>query len=102
MPVNVVDGVFVSPTGDDGNPGTYDQPVATITTAFLRAVRWTSTHIFIATGTYTETPSFPAGQGSTRGMHDRHHVDADAGNYSIINVGTARPRTTPAPTWRRS
>src|SRR5205085_6796743 len=56
--VNVVDGVFVSPTGNDGNPGTYNQPVLTINNGLSIAQFSDRDYIFIATGTYTETPSF--------------------------------------------
>jgi hypothetical protein len=87
--VNVVDGVFVSPTGNDGNPGTYNQPVLTINTGLSIAQFSDRDYIFIATGTYTETPSFPAGKEVRGGMTTGTTWTQTLGNYSIINVGTS-------------
>ncbi len=86
--VNVVDGVFVSATGNDGNPGTYDQPVQTIGMGFTLAGIFNRTYIYIATGTYNETPSFPVGTEVRGGMTTGTTWTQTLGNYSIVNVGT--------------
>lgn len=87
--VNVDDGVFVSATGNDGNPGTYDQPVQTLGTGFAIAGIFNRKHIYIATGTYNETPFFPVGTEVRGGMTTGSTWTQTPGNYSIVNVGTS-------------
>ena len=87
--VNVVDGVFISASGNDANPGTYDQPVATLGNGFAIASIFNRKYIYVATGTYTETPSFPAAADVRGGMTSGTTWTQTLGNYSIVNVGTS-------------
>ncbi len=87
--VNVVDGVFISAAGNDGNPGTYDQPVATLSNGFAIASIFSRKYIYIATGTYNETPFFPVGTEVRGGMTTGTTWTQTLGNYSIVNVGTS-------------
>lgn len=84
---NVVDGVFVSSTGNNANPGTYDQPVATLSQGFVIASTFTRKYVFIGTGTYAETPTFPAGLEIRGGFTPGTTWTRTAGNYSVFNVG---------------
>ena len=87
--VNVVDGVFISASGSDANPGTYDQPVATLGNGFTLASIFNRKYIYVATGTYTETPLFPAAAEVRGGMTTGTTWTQSLGNYSIVNVGTS-------------
>ena len=46
-------GIFVSPTGSDGNPGTKESPVATLKTALTKAAG--KGFIFVCAGSYSES-----------------------------------------------
>ena len=48
------DAVFVSTTGNDGNPGTKTLPVASINTAIALAASTGKTQVYISNGTYNE------------------------------------------------
>lgn len=46
--------IFVSTTGNNGNPGTKSQPVLTIATGIARAIAQGKTQLFVSMGTYNE------------------------------------------------
>ncbi len=54
VPVVSYEGIFVSPTGDDANPGTHDSPMLTLTAAYSAASSQGITDIWVETGVYTE------------------------------------------------
>ncbi len=83
----VTNAVFLSTTGGDANPGTFDQPVATFAQAFSLAASQNLTNVYVATGTYTEAPVFPAGLEIRGGYTSGATWTRTAGNYSIVNVG---------------
>ena len=88
--VNVVDGVFVSPTGNDGNPGTYNQPVLTIRQRpHHRASSPTATTSSSPRArTRRRRRSRPAKE-VRGGMTTGSTWTQTLGNYSIVNVGTS-------------
>jgi hypothetical protein len=47
--------IFVSPGGDDNNPGTLEQPVQTLGTGLQRAQQQDKEHVYAAAGIYVET-----------------------------------------------
>ncbi|KYG02171.1 hypothetical protein BE21_55260 [Sorangium cellulosum] len=54
-------GVFVASTGDDGNAGTRDEPVATLAEALRRAADKKGTSAYACAETFEEAVEFPAG-----------------------------------------
>jgi hypothetical protein len=76
--------VYVSATtGSDTNPGTAAQPLRTITEGLARAG---TNKVFVAAGTYTESPSFVASR-SVKGGYDPFTWAAGFGT-TTVNVGT--------------
>ncbi|HPF70349.1 MAG TPA: PKD domain-containing protein [Candidatus Krumholzibacteria bacterium] len=55
--------IFVSSGGDDGNPGSADQPVATLAQAFFLAQAAAYDSVMVAAGTYNETVTLVDGIG---------------------------------------
>lgn len=85
--VNVLDAVFVSATtGNNANPGTKAQPVATIGQGLTVAVGQGVANVLVAAGTYNESPIFLNGR-SVRGGYDATTWVTPSGT-TTVQVGT--------------
>jgi hypothetical protein len=84
---NIVDGVFVSAAGNDADPGTYNQPVATLSQGLVISSLFNRKYVFIGTGTYTGAPTFPGNIEFRGGYTPGTTWTRTAGNYSVFNVG---------------
>ncbi len=84
---NIVDGVFVSSTGNNADPGTYDQPVATLAQGLVLASSLSRRYVFISTGTYAAAPTFPGNLEIRGGYTPGTTWTRTAGNYSVFNSG---------------
>ena len=94
----VVRSFYVAGDGDDAGPGSPTRPVRTIDAALARAAASLETdaprpHVFIASGTYTETLNVPDGVQ----IHGGYRRDFRALDPSGFRVDVRAPRDTEAP-----
>ncbi|QQR90086.1 MAG: hypothetical protein IPJ88_18395 [Myxococcales bacterium] len=83
----VTQSFYVSPDGDDNNPGSPSKPLQSISEAVLRAEETLETdairsHIFIAAGTYIESVTLPAGL-HLHGGYRRDFRELDPEGYRV-------------------
>lgn len=79
-------GVFVSPAGDDANPGTITQPVLTIQRGIDIAAGSAGVfdHIYVASGVYQESVTLASGVSLFGGYSTNFRVHSPAGNETAI------------------
>ena len=80
--------IFVSSTGNDGNPGTKSQPKRTIAAALVAAITSAKTQIYVGDGTYAEQVTLVNGI-SIYGGYSSSNWSRNATNQAVIQGGVS-------------
>jgi hypothetical protein len=84
----VGNGIFVALTGKAGNPGTLDQPVATIAEGIQQALAQKKRDVYVASGVYGESVTLVAGV-HLYGGYSATFKYHDPKGYETVVMGTA-------------
>ncbi|UCG87641.1 MAG: Ig-like domain-containing protein, partial [Gemmatimonadota bacterium] len=87
---DIAQAVFVAPSGADANPGTIDQPKATLAAAIAAAVADAAkSEIYVGAGTYAETVQLADGISMYGGYDAAANWQRTASNVVLIDGDTA-------------
>ena len=91
----VLNGIFVSKTGDDGNPGTIDAPVLTIQTGIKEALAQGKRDVYVTTGVFAQNVTLASGV-AVYGGYRGDYLERDTSLFETVILGDAPTAEQPA------
>ena len=89
VPQTIAPGIYVSPSGNDGNPGTYDAPLASLAEAARRVSQGEAATVWLRDGIYAVDQTLSLGKEHSGPEGGRLVVRAVNPGKAVLDGGTA-------------